>query len=270
MIRDITIGQYYASESVIHNLDPRTKLFGIFMYIVILFVVQNPWWYLFCFVLLLVAYHCAKVPFSYVLKGVKGIMVLLVFTFLFRMLCTPGNVVWQYHVLSITQEGIYKAVQMTSRIALMIAGASLLSYTTTPKAMADGLEKSFSFLEKIHIPIHDMAMIVMIAFRFIPIIIEELNTLMDAQAARGARFEEGNILQKCRGVMTLLLPLFLSAVRRASDLAMAMEARGYTGDRETSKLNPLIYSSHDRIAYFCIIFIFACGIAVRIAAYRMH
>lgn len=261
MIRDITIGQYYASESPVHRLDPRTKLFGVFVYIVILFLIKNPWWYLFCLVLLLTAYKAAKVPLAYLLKGIKGIAILLIFTFVFRMLATPGNVIWQFHFLSVTQEGVLKAIQMTARIALMIVGASLLSYTTTPKSMADGLEKSLSFLEKIHVPIHDMAIIVMIAFRFIPIIIEELNTLMDAQAARGAKFEEGNVFQKCRGVMTLLLPLFLSTVRRSSDLAMAMEARGYTGESETSKMNPLIYSSHDRLAYFCIIFSF-CVYAV--------
>lgn len=265
MIRDITIGQYYASESVIHELDPRTKLFGVFSYIVVLFFIRNPWWYLACLLLLGAAYRCAGVPFSYVLRGIKGIAVLLIFTFVFRMFCTPGNVVWQYQFLSVTQEGIQKAIQMTARIALMIVGASLLSYTTTPKSMADGLERAFSFLEKVHVPIHDMSVIVMIAFRFIPIIIEELNTLMDAQAARGAKFEEGNILQKCRGVTTLLLPLFLSAVRRASDLAMAMEARGYTGERETSKMNPLIYSRQDKLAYFCIFLVLAAGIAVKFA-----
>lgn len=257
MIRDITIGQYYASESAVHRLDPRTKLFGVFVYIVMLFLIRNPWWYLFCLVVVLSVYKAARVPLSYLLKGIKGIAILLTFTFIFRMFATPGNVIWQFHFLSVTQEGILKAVQMTSRIALMIVGASLLSYTTTPKSMADGLEKSLSFLEKIHIPIHDMAVIVMIAFRFIPIIIEELNILMDARAARGAKFEEGNVFQRCRGVMTLLLPLFLSTVRRSSDLAMAMEARGYTGESETSKMNPLIYSSQDRIAYLCIILCFS-------------
>lgn len=265
MIRDITIGQYYASESVIHKLDPRTKLFGVFAYIVILFLIRNPWWYLFCLVLLLASYKAAKVPFSYLLKGIRGIAILLTFTFVFRMLSTPGDIIWQFHFLSVTLEGIVKAIQMTSRIALMIAGASLLSYTTTPKSMADGLEKSLSFLEKIHVPIHDMSVIVMIAFRFIPIIIEELNTLMDAQAARGAKFEEGSVFQKCRGVMTLLLPLFLSAIRRSSDLAMAMEARGYTGEKKTSKMNPLIYSTYDRIAYLCILFSFSIYIILSLA-----
>ncbi len=255
MIRDITIGQYYASESVVHRLDPRTKLFGVLVYIVILFCIRNPWWYLACFLLLLGAYRCAKVPFSYVLRGIRGISILLIFTFVFRMLCTPGEEIWKFYFLSVTWEGIQKAIRMTARIALMIVGASLLSYTTTPKSMADGLEKSLLFLEKVHVPIHDMSVIVMIAFRFIPIIIEELNTLMDAQAARGARFEEGNVFQKCRGVTTLLLPLFLSTVRRASDLAMAMEARGYTGERETSKMNPLVYSRCDRAAYLCIMLV---------------
>ncbi len=154
-----------------------------------------------------------------------------------------------------TEEGIVKAIGMTSRIALMITGASLLSYTSTPRALADGLEKAFSFLQKIHVPIHDMAVIVMIAFRFIPIMLEELNVLMDAQAARGAEFEKGSFIRKCKNVFTILAPLFLSTVRRASDLAMAMEARGYTGDKPTSRMYPLTYGKNDKLAY-SVIFLF--------------
>mgnify|MGYP002293593651 CR=1 FL=1 len=145
---------------------------------------------------------------------------------------------------------------MTARIALMIAGASLLSYTSTPKELADGLEKAFSKTEKLGIPIHEMSVIVMIAFRFIPIMLDELNLLMDAQAARGAKFGEGSIIEKCKGVITLLLPLFLMTVRRSSDLAMAMEARGYTGSTETSRMYPLVYEQRDILAYVIIIIYF--------------
>lgn len=229
MIRDITIGRYYDSESVIHRMDPRTKLMGVLVYIISLFLVKNVCWYIGCLIVMLVLYKAAGVPFGYLLKGLRGILLLLFFTFLFRMLYTPGDPVVQVWIFTITKQGILKAVQMTARIALMISGASLLSYTSTPKELADGLEKAFSGLEKTGIPVHEMAVIVMIAFRFIPIMLEELNVLMDAQAARGAKFEDGNILEKCKGVMTLLLPLFLLTVRRSSDLAMAMEARGYTG-----------------------------------------
>ena len=148
----------------------------------------------------------------------------------------------------------------------MISGASLLSYTSTPKELADGLEKAFSGLEKTGIPVHEMAVIVMIAFRFIPIMLEELNVLMDAQAARGAKFEDGNILEKCKGVMTLLLPLFLLTVRRSSDLAMAMEARGYTGNGKTSRMYPLVYKKEDRAGYLAILIYISVFIIARISS----
>lgn len=264
MIRDITIGQYYSSNSRIHDLDPRTKLMGTLVYIIVLFVVRNPVWYLMCLAVLLVLYKMAQVPYSYLLKGLKGIIILLVFTFFFRMICTPGNEIAKVWFFSITEEGIYKAIKMTSRIALMITGAALLSYTTTPRKMADGLEKSFRFLEKIKIPVQEMAVIVMIAFRFIPIMIEELNDLMDAQAARGVEFEHCSVVKKCKNVFSLLFPLFLNTVRRAADLAMAMEARGYSGERETTKMYPLVYKKIDKIAYIImgiylvVSFLFVC------------
>lgn len=263
-MRDITIGQYYPEESVIHRLDPRTKLMGVLVYIIVLFLVKNPLWYLVCLGVLLVLYRMAKVPFSYFLRGLRGIAILLIFTFFFRMVCTPGIPVARFWIFVVTKEGIWKSIRLTSRITLMITGASLLSYTTTPKAMADGLEKAFCFLEKINVPIHDMAVIVMIAFRFIPIMIEETNALMDAQAARGAEFEHCSVIKKCKNIFSLLLPLFLASVRRASDLAMAMEARGYGGDRPSSRMYPLCYRKEDRIAYIWIACFFIFGVLVRI------
>ena len=258
MIRDITIGRYYDSESVIHRMDPRTKLMGVLVYIISLFLVKNVWWYLGCLIVMLVLYRLARVPVGYLLKGLRGILILLCFTFLFRMLYTPGDAVASVWIFTITKQGIWKAVQMTARIALMITGASLLSYTSTPKELADGLEKAFSGLGKIGVPVHEMAVIVMIAFRFIPIMLE-------AQAARGARFEEGNVVEKCKGVMTLLFPLFLMTVRRSSDLAMAMEARGYTGSTETSRMYPLTYKKEDRAGYIVILIYLAVFIIGRIS-----
>lgn len=148
MIRDITIGRYYDSESVIHRMDPRTKLMGVLVYIISLFLVKNVCWYIGCLIVMFVLYKAAGVPFGYLLKGLRGILLLLFFTFLFRMLYTPGDPVVQVWIFTITKQGILKAVQMTARIALMISGASLLSYTSTPKELADGLEKAFSGLEK--------------------------------------------------------------------------------------------------------------------------
>ncbi|CUX28659.1 energy-coupling factor transporter transmembrane component T family protein [Clostridium sp. C105KSO13] len=257
MIRDITIGQYYAGNSVIHELDPRTKLMGALVYIITLFLVKNPWWYILCLAAVLILYRLAQVPLSYFLKGLKGIIILLLFTFIFRLIATPGTLLYHWGIISVTEEGVIKAIGMTLRIALMIVGASLLSYTSTPRELADGLEKSLSFLEKIHIPIQDMAVITMIAFRFIPIMIEELNVLMDAQAARGAEFKKCSFVKKCKNLFSILIPLFLSTVRRASDLAMAMEARGYTGEKQTSRMYPLIYGKNDKLAYV-VIFLFFC------------
>lgn len=264
MIRDVTIGQYYAKESVIHKLDARTKLMGVLVYIVALFLVNNPWWYLICLGAVLILYRMAQVPLSYLLKGLKGIVILLVFTFFFRLISTPGTELAHIWVFTITTEGVGKAISLSSRIALMITGASLLSYTSTPRELADGLEKAFSFLEKLHIPVHDMAVMVMIAFRFIPIMIEEMNALMDAQAARGVEFEKCSVFRKCKNVFSLLVPLFLSTVRRSSDLAMAMEARGYTGDRQTSRMYPLVYGTNDKIAYVVLALFLAGMIALRI------
>ena len=264
MIRDITIGQYYANTSVVQNMDPRTKLMGVLVYVLTLFLVKNPLLYLVYLGIVFVLYHVSKVPLSFMLKGLKGIIILLIFTFCFRLICTPGNVVAKFWIFQITEEGIIKAISLTSRIALMILGASLLSYTTTPKEMADGLEKALSGLEKFHIPVHDMTVIVMIAFRFIPILLEEINVLMDAQAARGVEFEKCSVLKKCKNVLTLLMPLFMSTVRRSSDLAMAMEARGYSGDKPTSKMYPLVYQKRDRIAYVVLFFFAVLMTSLRI------
>lgn len=264
MIRDITIGQYYAQESSIHSLDSRTKLMGVLVYIAALFLVKNPWWYLLLFAVILILYRFAKIPYRHLLKGLKGIIILLVFTFFFRLISTPGVPVAAFGIFTVTQEGIIKAISLTVRIALMIIGASLLSYTSTPRELADGLEKAFGFLEKVHVPVHDMAVIVMIAFRFIPILIEETNVLMDAQASRGVEFEKCSVWKKCRNIFSLLLPLFLSSVRRASDLAMAMEARGYSGEGQTSRMYPLVYHSGDRIAYALMFLFLAVVIVLRI------
>lgn len=264
MFRDITLGQYYAQESLVHNLDPRTKLFAVLIYIVTLFLVKNPYWYLLSLFILLSAYYLAKVPLSYALKGLRGIIILLVLTFVFRAIATPGTVLFGWGIFEVTEEGLIKAISLTTRIALMIMGAALLSYTSTPKSLADGLEKAFSFLEKIHIPIHDMSVIVMIAFRFIPIMIEELNMLIDAQSARGAKFEDANFWQKSKNVYTLLVPLFLSIIQRSSDLAMAMETRGYTGDNQISQMYPLVYRRADKFTYLLSLIFLGAFISIRL------
>lgn len=249
MITDITVGRYYAACSAVHDLDPRTKLMAALVYIVSLFLVRNPLSYLLCLAVLLSLYHLAHVPMRYLLRGMRPILLLLIFTFLFRTFFSSGTPLWGWWVFQFTWNGFHKAVRLVSRIALMIAGASLLSYTTTPKRLADGLEKALSGLKKFHFPVEDLALMVTIAFRFIPVFNEEIGILMDAQASRGVDFERGGIWAKIKRIPSLVIPLFVSAMRRSSDLATAMEARGCSGENVCTKMYPLEYSTLDYRTY---------------------
>ena len=264
-MRDITIGQYYPVDSIMHSLDPRTKLMGAFLYIVALFLVKQPLWYLLFLLITLAEYRLAKVPFGYFMKGLRTIIILLLFTFFFRMVATPGEVLAEFWIFEITREGIIKAVSLASRIALMITEASLLGYTTTPKELSDGLAKAFSPLRKIGMSIDEMSIMVMIAFRFIPVMLEEANDLMDAQASRGVEFENCSVFTKTKNVFTLLMPLFIGSIERSADLAMAMEARGYSSENPRSKMYPLEYGKYDRSAYIFSVLLLVFAITARIA-----
>lgn len=264
-MRDITIGQYYPVDSWVHRLDPRTKLMGTLIYVICLFLIRNPLLYIAALAFVLLSYRAANVPLMFFLRGLKVIVVLLCFTFFFRMVATPGKEIVSFWIFKVTEEGIEKAISLTARIALMITGASLLSYTTTPKEMADGMTRACSPLAKIGLPVHEISVMTMIAFRFIPVLLEEANYLMDAQASRGVEFEDCSIITKCKNVFSLLMPLFLSSVERSADLAMAMEARGYSGDGKTSQMYPLEYSALDRKVYVGMILLLILFIWLRIA-----
>lgn len=248
MIRDITIGQFYPAQSPLHRLDPRVKLLATLLYVTLLFLVRDPLWFIPIAATVLALYRAAKVPLRFLARGLRGILFLLLVTFFFRATMTPGQELAGFWIFSVTREGLMKAALMTSRIGLMICGAALLSYTTTPRALADGLEVGLGFLERVKIPVHAMAVITMIAFRFIPVLMEEVNHLMDAQASRGAEFHRCSLWKKCRNVVFLLLPLFFSVLRRSADLAMAMEARGYREGAETTRMHPLVFARRDRLA----------------------
>ena len=265
MFRDITVGQYYGVDSPIHDLDPRTKLTATILYVVLLFLVQNPLWYIPITLTVLMIYRKANIPLSYLFRGLRAIIVLLCFTFFFRATLTAGRELFRFWIFTVTEEGLLLAVRMTMRIGLMIVGASLLSYTTTPRELADGMETGLAFMEKWGIPIHSMAVIVMIAFRFIPVMIEEMNILMDAQAARGAEFENCSVWKKTKNVCSLLMPLFFSTVRRSTDLAMAMEARGYQEGAETTRMYPLEYTAADKKAT-TFMWVFCVGMGVLMLA----
>ena len=264
-MRDITIGQYYPGESIVHSLDPRTKLMSAFLYIVALFLVKQPLWYLLFLVINLTEFRLARVPFGYFMRGLRTIVILLLFTFFFRMVATPGDVIAEFWIFEVTREGIIKGASLASRIALLITEASLLAYTTTPKELADGLAKALSPLKRIGLNIDEMSIMVMIAFRFIPVMLEEANDLMDAQASRGVEFENCSVFTKTKNVLTLLMPLFIGSIERSADLAMAMEARGYSSENERSKMFPLEYGKYDRPAYAFSIILLILAVSARIA-----
>lgn len=265
MIRDITIGQYYPADSVIHKLDPRVKLFATVLYIAALFCFKGILGIAMITLFLIGAIKLSKVPFSFMVKGLKSIVILVMITSLFNLFFTPGDTVfWSYGVLKLTDTGITNAVLMTIRLIYLILGTSLMTLTTTPNQLTDGLEKSLGFLNKIHVPVHAIAMMMSIALRFIPILIEETDKIMKAQMARGANFEKGNLIQKAKNMIPLLIPLFVSAFRRADDLAMAMEARCYNGGSGRTKMKPLTYTKQDGVAYLVMILFLAAVIAARI------
>lgn len=264
-MREITIGQYYPVNSVIHSLDPRSKMMSALLFIVALFLVRNPVWFVGFLLITVVEYRLANVPFGYFLKGLRTVIILLVFTFVFRTLATPGECIFSWWIFDVTREGLVKGTQLASRIALMIIEASLLAYTTTPKEMADGLAQAFTPFKKVGLPVDEMSIMIMIAFRFIPVMLEEANDLMDAQVSRGVEFENCSMITKMKNIFALLVPLFIGSIERSADLAMAMEARGYSPDKPRSRMFPLAYSSKDRTAYIASIILLAIVIAARIA-----
>lgn len=249
MIRDITIGQYYQTDSTVHRLDPRVKLLGTLLFIVALFLYKNPAGYALGLVFLLSVIKLSHVPLKFITKGLKGIMIVLVFTVLINLFLTPGTAVVSFWKLTITYEGIGVALTMLFRLTMLIMGSSIVTLTTTPNNLTDGLEKGLGFLKIFRVPVGDVAMMMSIALRFIPILMEETDRIMKAQLARGADFESGNIVKKAKALVPVLVPLFVSAFRRAGDLAMAMEARCYRGGDGRTKMKPLIYKKRDAMAY---------------------
>lgn len=253
MIRDITIGQYYPRDSFIHKLDPRTKIIGTFIYIISLFLFRKFIPYLVVLGFLGVIIKTSEVPIKHILKGLKSILFLLIFAVVFNIFLTPGDIVWKWGFLKITRQGLETAGFMAIRLILLIMGSSLMTFTTTPNHLTDGLEKIMNPLKKIRVPVHEISMMMSIALRFIPILLEETDKIMKAQMARGADFESGNLLKKAKSLVPLLVPLFVSAFRRANDLAMAMEARCYHGGEGRTKMKPLKYHKQDYIAYVILV-----------------
>lgn len=254
MIRDITIGQYYPAKSILHRLDPRTKLVSTLLYLVSLFLFKSISGYLVATVFLMAIIRMSKVPFAYIVRGLRPIIMLLMITVLFNLFLTrDGDVLFHAWIFTITEGGLVTAVYMAIRLIYLIIGSSLMTFTTTPNELTDGIEELLGPLNKIHVPVHEIAMIMSIALRFIPILLEETDKIMKAQIARGADLESGNMIQKAKSMIPILVPLFVSAFRRANDLAMAMEARCYRGGEGRTKMKPLHYQKRDHMAYIVVI-----------------
>ncbi|MDD3278878.1 MAG: energy-coupling factor transporter transmembrane component T [Lachnospiraceae bacterium] len=263
MIRDITLGQYYPADSVLHRLDPRVKFIGTMIYIISLFVFKS-WGYVLGTVFLAGVIVISKVPFRFMVKGLKAIMFLLFITMFFNAIFTPGEVLFHIWIIKVTKEGLILAGRMGIRLVFLIMGSSVMTLTTTPNQLTDALESLLKPLNKIHVPVHEISMMMSIALRFIPILLEETDKIMKAQIARGADFETGNLIKKVKNMVPLLVPLFISAFRRANDLALAMEARCYHGGEGRTQMKPLRYTGRDYAAYGILAAYLALTIAIRV------
>lgn len=249
MLREITLGQYYQTESIIHRLDPRTKLAGTMLFIVSLFFFKNYAGYGVAILFLAMVIKLSHVPFKFMIKGMRAILFLLLLTVAFNLFLTPGETLVTIWKLTITKEGVATAITMAVRLTMLIIGSSIMTLTTTPNQLTDGMEKGMRPLKYLKVPVHEIAMMMSIALRFIPILMEETDKIMKAQMARGADFETGGFIKKAKALIPILVPLFISAFRRANDLAMAMEARCYRGGDGRTKMKPLTYVRRDFIAY---------------------
>ncbi len=264
MIRDITIGQYYPADSPLHRMDPRVKLAGTLFFIISIFLFHSIPGYGVATVFLIGVIALSRVPVKFMFKGLKAIFILLMITVVFNMILTPGEILWSWGFLKITREGLVLAGKMAIRLIYLVIGSSVMTLTTTPNQLTDGLERLLRPLNKIRVPVHEIAMMMSIALRFIPILLEETDKIMKAQIARGADFENGNLLQRVKNMVPLLVPLFISAFRRANDLAMAMEARCYHGGDHRTQMKPLKYRTADRIAYLVLWIYLAVAVLFRI------
>ena len=250
MLKDITLGQYFPGQSIIHRLDPRTKLIMLVVYIVALFLAESWVSYGLMFLFLVTVIWLSTIPLKSILRGMKPLVMILIFTGVLNLFFTQeGEVIFQFWILTMTTGGLSRAVMMMSRILMLITGTFLLTYTTSPIALTDGLESLMKPLNKIGVPVHELSMMMCIALRFIPTLIEETDKIMCAQKARGADFETGSLMDRAKALIPILVPLFISAFRRADELATAMECRCYQGGEGRTKMKLLRYHREDFLSY---------------------
>lgn len=259
MLKDITIGQYFPGTSFVHKIDPRMKIILTTLYIIMLFVAQDLKTLCVGGVLLLLSYAISKISLTLIGKSLKPILPIIIFTAILNLFFIDGEVIFSFWIFKISKEGIALSIIMTLRIILLISGTSLLTYTTSPIALTDGIERLLSPLKKVNMPVHELAMMMTIALRFIPTLIEETEKIMSAQKARGADMETGGIVKRSKAMLPILIPLFVSAFRRADELALAMECRCYRGGEGRTRMKQLHLGVIDFIALFLFI---ACFILI--------
>ena len=263
MIRDITLGQYYPGDSVIHQLDARTKIIATLLFIIELFIVDSFIGFAIAAAVVFGVIAISKVPVSFVFRGLKIIFMIIVVTFVINIFMMDGRVLWHWKFLTITYEGVYRAFFMAIRLVLLIIGSSLMTLCTKPIELTDGLEKLLKPLSRIGVPSHEIALMMTIALRFIPTLLEETDKIMKAQQARGADFESGNLMQRAKNLIPILIPLFISSFRIAQDLALAMEARCYHGGEGRTRMNEITFARKDAFAAVLMILFLAGMIALR-------
>ena len=265
MLKDITLGQYFPGDTVAHKLDPRTKILLVVLYITALFAAGSFFAYGLMALVLALCVRISKVGLKALVRGLKPVLFIIVFTGVLNLFFTPGtNELWTWGPFHITDTGLRNAAFMIIRIMLLIMGTFLMTYTTSPISLTDGLERLLNGLKRFHVPVHELTMIMSIALRFIPTLIEETDKIMSAQKARGADFESGNLMERAKALVPVLVPLFISAFRRADELATAMECRCYHGGEGRTKLHVLKYERRDYIALTLGILILALVIVLRV------
>lgn len=269
MLRDITIGQYFPGSSLLHRLDPRVKIVLTLAYIVMLFSASNPLGLVIGIVFLAVSYAISRIPPSMILKSLRPVTPIILFTAVLNMFFIDGDPVWSFWKIAVTIQGIWTAVVMSVRILCLIAGTSLLTYTTSPIALTDGIERLMGPLKRFRLPVHELAMMMTIALRFIPTLIEETDKIMSAQKARGADLESGGLVHRAKALVPILIPLFVSAFRRADELALAMECRCYRGGEGRTRMKQLKIHGRDIVCSVLVGLCLAAVIAVNLLAPRI-
>ena len=263
MLRDITLGQSFPGDSIVHRLDARCKLIAVVLFIAAIFSAESFVGYALMIVVTGCMIALSRIPFKSIVRGLKPVMIIIIFTAILNMFFTPGKELFSFWKISVTQEGVVRAVFMVLRISLLIAGTFLLTYTTPPIALTDGMESLFNPLKKLRVPVHEMAMMMSMALRFIPTLISETDKIMSAQRARGADFETGSLIHRAKALLPLLVPLFVSAFRRADELAVAMESRCYHGGDGRTRMKQLIWHRRDTLALLVMLLVLAAVIVLR-------